>query len=617
MRLDALVINLNRFGDLLLSQPLLHDLHKAGRSTTLLCLEKYADTEGLLQFASPLLTVPNHLVSPEQADATRHELQAWAENLRATVQADHIINLTPSMPARLLATALAPAPEAVLGFGLDHKGRPRVDGLWPAFLHAAELRQSNAPFNLADMFRMTGAPLLGGLSGRLLSQPGSGLLSELGTEARETARRLLAHAPVIRHGFIGMQLGASEKRRQWPVSHFVELGKRIWQEEGICPVLLGEASERPLADEYARLTSTPFVDVVGQTNIFELGAVLREMAMLVTNNTGTMHLAAGLGLPLLSIFLATAQPCDTGPYLPGSCCLEPTLPCHPCPHDHDCVLGEKCRHHISASIVADLVLAKLTSGQWSEGITTSACREARIWQTATDSRGFITTTCLSDHKADDRTLWLCQQRVYWRRILDDLTSGATEPTPLTNVPLSMACPNYSSQFAARVGKALSHCAHLLQTLLQECAPLPESFDPTGHPLCMTILQHMQSCPELASMAFSGTSSASTTRAAAPASSRPCACCTPISCAGPRASINHLHAHAVMLRQHAGASRPKGRGSFEPRPLSYPFCRQATEQPRRYSQPETSIQNGTATQPRNTAMTTMRTSMTRAISLKPM
>ena len=339
------------------------------------------------------------------------------------------------------------------------------------------------------------------LSAQFSRERGETLTAYIHTLRLQTARRLLAHAPVIRHGFIGMQLGASEKRRQWPVSHFVELGKRIWQEEGICPVLLGEASERPLADEYARLTSTPFVDVVGQTNIFELGAVLREMAMLVTNNTGTMHLAAGLGLPLLSIFLATAQPCDTGPYLPGSCCLEPTLPCHPCPHDHDCVLGEKCRHHISASIVADLVLAKLTSGQWREGITTSACREARIWQTATDSRGFITTTCLSDHKADDRTLWLCQQRVYWRRILDDLTSGATEPTPLTNVPLSMACPNYSSQFAARVGKALSHCAHLLQTLLQECAPLPESFDPTGHPLCMTILQHMQSCPELASMAF--------------------------------------------------------------------------------------------------------------------
>lgn len=501
MRLDALVINLNRFGDLLRSQPLLHDLHKAGRSTTLLCLEKYADTEGLQQFASPLLTVPDRLVSTRQADTSRQELLDWAQELRGRVEAGHIINLTPSMPARLLATTLAPSPEAVLGFGLDRNGRPRVDSLWAAYLHASGVRQSNAPFNLADMFRMTGAPLLGHKAAELLSQPGSGLFSDLGSEARETARRLLAHAPVIRHGFIGMQLGASEKRRQWPVSHFVELGTRLWQEEGICPVLLGEASERPLADEYARLTSTPFVDVVGQTNIFELGAVLREMAMLVTNNTGTMHLAAGLGLPLLSIFLATAQPCDTGPYLPGSCCLEPTLPCHPCPHDHDCILGEKCRHHISASTVGDLVLAKLTSGQWSEGITITACREARIWQTTTDSRGFVTTTCLSDHKADDRTLWLYQQRVYWRRILDDLTSEASEPTPLTNVPLSMACPNYSSQFAARVGKALSHCAHLLQSLLQECAGLRESTDPTGHPLCMTILQHMQSFPELASMAF--------------------------------------------------------------------------------------------------------------------
>ena len=89
MRLDALVINLNRFGDLLLSQPLLHDLHRAGRGTTLLCLEKYADTEGLLQFASPLLTVPDRLVSPEQADATRHELQAWAWALHPRPRLPH------------------------------------------------------------------------------------------------------------------------------------------------------------------------------------------------------------------------------------------------------------------------------------------------------------------------------------------------------------------------------------------------------------------------------------------------------------------------------------------------------------------------------------------------
>lgn len=211
MRLDALVINLNRFGDLLLSQPLLHDLHKAGRSTTLLCLEKYADTEGLLQFASPLLTVPDHLVSPEQADATRHELQAWAENLRATVQADHIINLTPSMPAVCWPPPWPPRPEAVLGLRTgpqraSARGRPLAR--LPPCRRAAPKQRALQPGRHVPHDRRS---LLGGLSGRLLSQPGSGLLSELGTEARETARRLLAHAPVIRHGFIAAA-GRQRKR---------------------------------------------------------------------------------------------------------------------------------------------------------------------------------------------------------------------------------------------------------------------------------------------------------------------------------------------------------------------------------------------------------------------
>ena len=49
-----------------------------------------------------------------------------------------------------------------------------------------------------------------------------------------------------------------------------------------------------------------------------LAAVLRQSRLIVTNDTGTMHLAAGLGVPVLALFLATAQPWDTGPYREGS-----------------------------------------------------------------------------------------------------------------------------------------------------------------------------------------------------------------------------------------------------------------------------------------------------------
>ena len=126
-----------------------------------------------------------------------------------------------------------------------------------------------------------------------------------------------------------MQLGASEERRQWPAQYFAAVGDNLWHKRKLCPVLLGSPAERPLAEAYAQQAQGPFVDAVGKTDLTQLAALLRRSRMLFTNDTGTMHLAAGLGVSCLAIFLATAQPCDTGPYLPGCCCLEPALPCHP------------------------------------------------------------------------------------------------------------------------------------------------------------------------------------------------------------------------------------------------------------------------------------------------
>ena len=112
-------------------------------------------------------------------------------------------------------------------------------------------------------------------------------------------------------------------------------------------MLLGAPAENPLAQEYAARASAPFVNAVGRTNIPQLAALLTRTRLLATNDTGTMHLAAGLGLPCLAFFLATAQPWDTGPYLPGCCCLEPALPCHPCPYNQACPHEQVCLTRIN------------------------------------------------------------------------------------------------------------------------------------------------------------------------------------------------------------------------------------------------------------------------------
>ena len=165
--------------------------------------------------------------------------------------------------------------------------------------------------------------------------------------------------------YVGMQLGASEARRRWPLEYFVALGEHLAL-SGVVPVLLGGPGERTLAERYTLAAQHFHVDCVGRTSLEELAGVLASVHLLVTNDTGTMHLAAGLGTPILAIFLCTAQPWDTGPYLAGSLCLEPDMVCHPCAFGTSCPYDHGCRWTITPQAVAEFVVNHLETGQWGE-----------------------------------------------------------------------------------------------------------------------------------------------------------------------------------------------------------------------------------------------------------
>ncbi len=315
MGVDVLVCNLTRFGDLLQSQPLMSDLHAGGRSVGLLCLENFAPATPLLRHVDQVWTFPGarfmaELDSSWQGAAA--DLLAFARHVRAQARPARVLNLTPTLPARLLSRLLAPRPEETLGFGLDAEGFGANTGLWATFLGVATRQRLNAPFNIADMFRMTAQPLPGGAGA---AAPGDRrfALREPPAEALAWADSFLAAGEGAAASYhVAFQLGASETRRQWPPERCAALGDPLWRLAGARPVLLGAAAEAPLAAAYARAAAHPFADAVGATDIPRLAALLRRCRLLVTNDTGTMHLAAGLGVPSLAVFVATAQPWDTG-----------------------------------------------------------------------------------------------------------------------------------------------------------------------------------------------------------------------------------------------------------------------------------------------------------------
>lgn len=519
----TLVINLTRFGDLLQCQPLIEDLHRQGQTVHLVCLDNFSSAQPLLRHVERTWPLPGaRLMADMDKDwriATALLLE-FARAVRSEARPDCIVNLTTTLPARLLTGLLAGGHTdglaEIRGFCLDAHGFGQNRGIWSTFLNSGATNRLSAPFNIADMFRMVGAPHTQSASAVQTRQR----LADPPQEALDAADALLAEAPPETCGFVTMQLGASEARRQWPAHFFAKVGDRLWRERKLCPVLLGSPAERPLAEAYAQAAQGHWVDAVGKTSLTQLAALLRRSKLLFTNDTGTMHLAAGLGVPSLAIFLATAQPCDTGPYLPGCCCLEPALPCHPCPFGRPCPNNLACVTHISPRSVESLALSWLDAGRWDAAPLDLVESEARVWLTEQDDKGFMTVRCLTEHAAEDRSLWLAQQRIFWRQILDELDDAARPAAeeqqsadtrqPEKNAP-SASAPGtahadsptgaFSAEFTQRMAASLEQAAQLFEMLTQQGQLLGRS--PKAGQLFLRNCERLQTvfdaCPELRSL----------------------------------------------------------------------------------------------------------------------
>ena len=110
-----------------------------------------------------------------------------------------------------------------------------------------------------------------------------------------------------------MAPGARWAVKEWPISHFVELGKRLVA-AGETVVLIGAKEDvdkgRAIVDGVG---SNNVVNLIGDTNLKELIEVIRHSALYISADTGPLHIANALKVPLIALF-GTTCPERTGPY---------------------------------------------------------------------------------------------------------------------------------------------------------------------------------------------------------------------------------------------------------------------------------------------------------------
>jgi ADP-heptose:LPS heptosyltransferase len=467
----TLVINLTRFGDLLQTQPVFTGLKRAGDEVGLVCLQNFQSATKLVRDLDAVFPVAGARFLAELDRGwplALGDCLSWAEGVRASFLPDRIINLTPSLPGRLLAKILGDVP--VQGFALDDFGFGSYSTPWAAFLEATSRHRGSSPFNLVDLFFK---------AAHLGDEPREFRLADPDPQAVLAVRGMVSDQCAQTHsGLVGMQLGASAAKRQWPTESFAETADFLWERHRLLPVLLGSKEEEPLATSFAARTAAPHVNLVGRTGLGELAAAVSMLRVLVTNDTGTMHLAAGLNVPILAIFLATAQPWDTGPYRVGSCCLEPDMDCHPCSFSHQCQTGWSCRETVTPEAATAFLDGFLASGSWPE----LSGRGVRAWECVNGQDGFLSLASRSGHERSLPAVWNAIQRAAWRRFLDG------EPLAFQGGEADDLPP----EFRIRLHEVLSQASGLCEVLLTQAQVLSSAQHQTMRSKFMGTWQRLES-----------------------------------------------------------------------------------------------------------------------------
>jgi ADP-heptose:LPS heptosyltransferase len=118
-------------------------------------------------------------------------------------------------------------------------------------------------------------------------------------------------------------------------------------------VLTGTEADAEFAGEVVRRMHAPVRNLVGRTSLGELLAVVARAALVVGPDSGALHVAAAVGVPVVSLWGATSAQRST-PWGQERGVVEGAAACSPC-FLHDCPIGRVCMRDIRGGIVAERI----------------------------------------------------------------------------------------------------------------------------------------------------------------------------------------------------------------------------------------------------------------------
>ncbi len=142
--------------------------------------------------------------------------------------------------------------------------------------------------------------------------------------------------------------------KRWPVAYFADIAQRLHQ-QGYAVWLIGSGKDKAVAEEISQLAGGHALNLCGSTALDDAIALLSCAKLVISNDSGLMHLAAALDRPMLALF-GSSSPQFTPPLSAQAHVLKLDIECSPC-FKRECPLGH---FNCMVRLTPDLVWEKLT-----------------------------------------------------------------------------------------------------------------------------------------------------------------------------------------------------------------------------------------------------------------
>jgi ADP-heptose:LPS heptosyltransferase len=336
-----LLLRLERIGDLLMALEAIEDVRAAWPDATIdLAVGSWNVSLARL---IPGIRIVHDLDVPWLSRGERPT--SWPDILRRarswrSHQYDMVLNFEPDIRSHLLAW-MSRAP---IRAGFPEGGGGPLLTITTAY-DAARHVSVNARQLVAAAASRAGQPALRQTSAHVGHAPGgarrAGAMLSLPPDAvDEAARRLEGFAGP----FIGIHASGGRESKQWHIDRFTAVARQLFDRTHGTIVLTGSAGDRRLTDQLtAALDGLPVVSLAGELDLPATAAALARLGVFITSDTGPMHLAAAMDVPIVALF-GPSDPVRYGPRASREYILRVDLPCSPCGRVR--LPPARCRGHV-------------------------------------------------------------------------------------------------------------------------------------------------------------------------------------------------------------------------------------------------------------------------------